>query len=159
EGTARGQESVIPVQAVTATTTMITGLSPGLTYYFEINAGTALGTSPFSSEASATLAPAAPTGLRAAAAGAGSLTLTWTASPGAATYNLFEGTSAGGETAAQTGISGATVTVTALPPGQQYFFKLDAVNAGGSSAQSAEANGTVLASVPAGLSATAGNGS
>jgi subtilase family serine protease len=159
QGTAPGQESVTPIRALTATTTTVTGLSPGLTYYFEVNAGTALGASPFSNEASATLAPAAPMGLAAAAAGAGTLTLAWTASTGATTYNLFEGTSAGGETAAQTGISGATVTLTALTPGQQYFFKLEAVNAGGTSPQSAEASGTVLASVPAGLSATAGNGS
>jgi subtilase family serine protease len=160
QGTAPGQESSTPVQQkVTGTTTTVTGLQAGLTYDFKITADTAFGLSPFSNEASATLAPAAPTGLAAAAAGAGALTLTWTASPGATSYNLFEGTSAGGETAAQTGISGATVTLTALTPGQQYFFKLEAVNAVGTSAQSAEANGTALASVPAGLSATAGNGS
>jgi subtilase family serine protease len=160
QGTAPGQESPTPVQQeVTGTTTAVTGLQAGLTYDFKITAVTAFGVSPFSNEASATLAPAAPTGLAAAAAGAGSLTLTWTASSGAATYNLFQGTSAGGEAAAQTGISSNTITLTALAPGQQYFFKLEAVNAGGASAQSTEANGTVLPSVPAGLSATPGNGS
>jgi subtilase family serine protease len=160
QGTASGQESTTPVQQnVTGTTTTVTALPAGLTYYFEIAAVTALGVSPFSNEAKVTLAPAAPTGLAAAAAGAGALTLTWVASPGATSYNLFEGTSAGGETAAQTGISGVTVTLTALTPGQQYFFKLEAVNAGGHSAQSVEASGTVLAAVPMGLAATAGNGS
>jgi Pro-kumamolisin, activation domain/Fibronectin type III domain len=160
QGTAPGLESSSPVQQeITGTTATVIGLQAGLTYDFKITAGTAFGVSPYSNEASATLAPVAPTGLAAAAAGAGSLTLTWTASSGATTYNLFEGTSAGGESAAQTGISSNTTTLTALAPGQQYFFKLEAVNAGGPSAQSAEANGTVLASVPAGLSATAGNGS
>ena len=113
QGTAPGQESSTPVQQeVTGTTTTVTGLQAGLTYYFKIAAVTALGVSPFSNEASATLAPAAPTGLAAAAAGAGALTLTWTASPGATSYDLFEGTSAGGEAAAQTGINSATVTLT-----------------------------------------------
>jgi subtilase family serine protease len=160
QGTAPGQESSTPVQQeITGTTTTVTGLQAGLTYDFKIAAVTTFGLSPFSNEASATLAPSAPTGLAAAAAGAGALMLTWTASPGATSYNLFEGTSAGGETAAQSGINSNMVTLTALAPGQQYFFKLEAVNAGGPSARSAEASGTVVPAVPTGLSATAGNAS
>jgi fibronectin type 3 domain-containing protein len=161
QGASSGQESSTPVQQnVSGTTAMVTGLSAGLTYYFKIAAVTVLGVSPLSNEAQATLAPAAPTGLAAAAAGAGSLTLTWTASTGATSYNLFEGTSAGGEsgTASKTNISGATVTLTDLTPGQQYFFKLQAVNAGGMSAKSAEASGTVVPAAPTALAATAGNG-
>ncbi len=131
-GTASSQESSTPVQQNVAgtTTKVMIGLQAGLTYYFEITAITATGASAFSNEAHATLAPAPPTGLAAAAAGAGALVLTWTASPGATSYNLFEGTSAGGETAAQTGISSTTVTLTALAPGQQYFFQLEAGQCG-----------------------------
>jgi hypothetical protein len=160
QGASSGQESSTPVkQNVGGTTTMVTGLPPGLTYYFEIAAVTVLGVSPLSNEAKATLAPAAPTRLAAAAAGAGSLTLTWTASTGATSYNLFEGTSAGGEggTASKTNISGATVALTDLTPGQQYFFKLQALNAGGTSAESAEASATVVPASPTALAATAGN--
>jgi fibronectin type 3 domain-containing protein len=162
QGTAPGQESSTPIQQkITGTTTTVTGLQAGLTYDFEITADTAFGLSPFSNEASATLAPAVPTGLAAAAAGAGALTLTWTASPGAASYSVYRGTSAGGEVtaAAQTRLSGSPATLAGLTAGQQYFFKVQAVNAGGPSAQSAEASGTVVPAVPAGLAATAGNAS
>ena len=158
QGTSSGQESSTPVQQnVSGTSTMVSGLETGQLYYFRIAAVTAQGVSPFSNEAQVTLAPAAPTGLAAAAAGAGSLKVTWTASAGAASYNLFEGTSAGGEggTATKTQISGATVTLTGLTPGQQYFFKVQAVNAGGTSATSAEASGTVVPAVPLGLAAAA----
>ncbi len=158
QGTSSGQESSTPVQQnVSGTTAMVSGLQAGQVYYFEIAAVTALGVSPLSNEAQATLAPAAPTGLAAAAAGAGSLKLTWSASSGATSYSLLEGTSAGGEGAApaQTGINGSTVTLTGLTPGRQYFFKVQAVDAGGNSAASAEASGTVVPAVPTGLAAAA----
>jgi fibronectin type 3 domain-containing protein len=45
-----------------------------------------------------------------------------------------------------------------LKAGQEYFFTVTAVDAGGESAQSAQANGTVVPAVPTGLAATAGNG-
>ena len=104
--------------------------------------------------------PAAPTGLAAAAAGAGALTLSWTASADASSYNVYEGTSAGGEstTASQTGIGSSPLTLTGLTPGRQYFFRLRAVNGAGDSVSSAEASGTVVPAVPTGLAATAGNG-
>ena len=108
-----------------------------------------------------TFVPAAPTGLAVAAAGSGALKLTWNASADTNTYNVYEGTSAGGEsaTAAQKGINSATVTLTGLTAGQQYFFELRAVNGAGASVPSSEASGTVVPAVPAGLTAMAGNGS
>jgi subtilase family serine protease len=162
QGTSSGQESSTPVrQNVSGTTTTVSGVQAGQTYYFEIAAVTLLGVSSLSNEAQVTLVPPAPTGLAATAAGAGSLMLSWTASAGATSYNLFEGTSAGGEgaTASKANISGATVTLTDLTPGQQYFFKLQAVNAGGMSAESVEASGTVVPAVPTALAAAAGNAS
>ena len=100
-----------------------------------------------------TFVPAAPTGLAAAAAGSGALKLTWTASADTNTYNVYEGTSAGGEsaTASQTGIGSSPVTLTGLTAGQQYFFKLRAVNGAGVSVLSAEASGTVVPGCPQGL--------
>jgi hypothetical protein len=92
--------------------------------------------------------------------GAGSLSLTWSPSGGASSYNLFEGTGAGKETSTPivTGLSAGSTTVNNLTAGQQYFFTVSAVDAGGTSAQSAEASGTVIPAAPSGLAGTAGNG-
>ena len=106
--------------------------------------------------------PAPPTGLKVASGGAGVLTLTWTASQGAASYQIFDATTSNGEVenpAVETGIAGTSATVTGLTPAQQYFFKVSAVDSGGVSSPSAEASGTVVPAVPSGVSATAGNGS
>lgn len=114
-----------------------------------------------SNEASALTVPAAPTGVAVASQNAAaSLTVSWTASAGASSYNLFQGTTSGGEgsAAAKSGITGATATLTGLAAGQRYFFTVTAVDAGGSSTPSTEASGTVIPAVPSGLSAMAGNG-
>jgi len=87
--------------------------------------------------------PPTPTGLTAAA-GNTQITLTWSQSSGAASYNVYRSTSAGGEgtTALVTGISGATYTNTGLTNGTTYFYKVAAVNSFGTSAQSSEASAT-----------------
>jgi subtilase family serine protease len=108
----------------------------------------------------ATIVPAAPTGLKVSAAGAGVLSLTWTASRGANTYDVFEGTKSGAQstTPVATGVSGVSTTIGNLTAGQEYFFTVAGVDAKGPSAPSTEANGTVIPAVPAGLAATGGNG-
>jgi hypothetical protein len=90
--------------------------------------------------------PAAPTGLTATAGNA-QVTLAWTASSGATSYNVYQGTSAGGEggTAVLTGLGGTSTTVTALGNGTAYFFTVAAVNANGTSAHSTEASATPVA--------------
>jgi hypothetical protein len=96
-------------------------------------------------------APAAPTGATATAGNA-QVTLSWTASSGAATYNVYQGTSAGGEstTAIQTGIIGTSAVVGALTNGSTYYFTIAAVNSNGTSAASSEANATPTAPTTAG---------
>src|SRR5208283_1152785 len=123
-------------------------------------------TSALSAEASATpepSAPAAPTGLTATA-GSGSVTLNWTAPSNATSYNVYRGTSAGGEstTAIATGITATAYSDTGLTNGTKYYYKVAAVNGGGTSALSAEASATPEPSAPAaptGLTATASSGS
>ena len=107
------------------------------------------GTSAQSGEASATPtagAPAAPTGLTAAPGNA-QVSLSWSASTGATSYNVYRGTTAGGEsaTAIATGITSTSYTNTGLTNGTAYYYKVAAVNSGGTSAMSGEASATPAA--------------
>jgi len=151
QGTASGQEGASPVQTgATGTSTLVAqaGLMPGQTYYFEIAAVSGFGISPNSSEASAMAVPAVPAGV-SATAGNGTVMLSWSAATGAASYNVYEGTSAGGEgAAAATSTNGTTVTINGLNNGTTYYFKVAAVDAGGASAPSSEVSATPVA--PAG---------
>lgn len=108
-------------------------------------------------------APAAPTGL-SATAGNASVSLSWTASSGASSYNVYRGTSAGGEsgTALATGITGTSYTDSSAANGTTYYYKVAAVNSSGTSALSNEASATPQTSVPmapTGLTATGSNAS
>lgn len=92
-------------------------------------------------------APSAPTGL-AATAGNAQVALSWTASSGATSYNVYRGTTSGSEssTAIATGLTGTTYTNTGLTNGTAYYYKVAAVNSVGTSALSAEAGATPSAS-------------
>jgi len=83
--------------------------------------------------------PATPTNLKAAAGNA-QASLTWTASSGATSYNIYRGTTAGGEsaTAIATGITGTSYTNTGLTNGSVYYYEVKAVNSAGSSGYSNE---------------------
>jgi fibronectin type 3 domain-containing protein len=72
------------------------------------------------------------------------VTLNWTASAGAKTYDVYRGTAAGAEstTPIATGITRDTYTDTGLTNGQTYFYTVKAVNAGGISAASKEVSAT-----------------
>lgn len=104
--------------------------------------------------------PTSPAGLTATA-GNGSISLTWAAVAGATSYDVFQGTSAGGEGASPTQTaSGTTISIGGLTNGTTYYFKVRAVGPGGKSPLSSEASATPIA-LPAqvtGLAATPGNG-
>ena len=92
--------------------------------------------------------PAAPTGLAATAADS-SVSLTWNAVSGAATYNVLRGAKTGGPyTTIATGVTNPTYTDSGLTNGTTYFYVVQAVNKNGTSANSNEASVTPLASVP-----------
>jgi glycosidase len=92
--------------------------------------------------------PSAPTGL-SATAGNGQVSLSWTGSSGATSYNLYRSTTSGGEgtTAVVTGITGTSYTNTGLTNGTTYYFKVAAVNSAGTSGQSNEASAKPVAPV------------
>ncbi len=154
QGTTSGGEGTTPVATgITANSFNVTGLTNGTPYYFTVAAVDSSGVGSVSNEATATPSaslgiPAAPTGLTAAA-GDSSATLSWSAVPGASTYNIYRGTTAGGEssTPIATGVTGTTYMVTALTDGQAYYFTVAAVNTYGTSGFSNQASATPAAPV------------
>jgi fibronectin type 3 domain-containing protein len=117
--------------------------------------------------AGAPTAPSAPQSL-AATAGSGSVTLSWAApasNGGAAVtgYNLYRGTTPGGESATPvaSNVTTTSFTDTGRTNGTTYYYTVAAVNSVGSSAQSNEASATAQAvqasvpSAPQALAATA----
>ena len=82
---------------------------------------------------------AAPTDVELLAGSDSSITITWSASPGATSYRIYRGTSAGGEgntpIASTTGTSYKDSNLSATPV---YFYQITAVNSAGESARTAE---------------------
>ncbi|HEX4830526.1 MAG TPA: discoidin domain-containing protein [Trebonia sp.] len=152
-GTKSDGEATTPIATVSGTTTTFSdsGLSNGKTYFYNVAANNGVGVSPDSSEVSATPAaaatiPAAPTGLTALAQN-GSVALTWNTSAGATSYNVYRGTTAGGEGATAIGTSTTgSFSDAGLANGTTYYYKVAAVNAAGTSAKSGEAQATPAAS-------------
>jgi hypothetical protein len=148
-GTSPGGEGATPyLTGLTATSYTDIGLTNGTTYYYTVKAVNTAGQSGPSSEASATpmpLVPAAPTGLSATASN-GQVSLSWNAVAGAASYNLYRGTSPGGEgsTPYLTGLTATSYTDVGLTDGTTYYYTVTAVNPAGQSGQSSQ----VSASLP-----------
>ena len=170
-GAAPGGESVNPVGCTptSATSCEVTGLTNDITYYFIVKAQNVNGNSSPSDEASATPAsqPGPPTGV-GATPGNTSVALGWNApaSDGGSPitgYDVYEGTSSGGESSVpvnRTIITVTSYTVAGLTNGIRYYFTVTAVNAAGSSVASAEVSAVPVITAPGaptGLAATPGN--
>jgi fibronectin type 3 domain-containing protein len=153
-GTATGGESATPVASgLTGTSYVDTGLANGTTYYYEVRATNAGGSSGLSAEASATpvapvTAPGAPSLSAASARGKG-VTLTWTrpANGGSpiTSYTLYRGTSPGTELAYGSVVCSSatcTYTDTNTKKGTLYVYQVAAVNAAGTGPRSNEASAT-----------------
>ena len=126
------------IATVTTTNYNNTGLTNGTTYYYVVSAVKSGGETGNSSQVGAKPI-AAPTGLTAVA-GTKQVALSWTASAGAQTYNVYRGTAAGQEssTPIASGISTASYTNTGLTTGTTYYYKVAAVNFSGTSSLSSE---------------------
>ncbi|HET6385284.1 MAG TPA: fibronectin type III domain-containing protein [Armatimonadota bacterium] len=145
---------------VTGTTFTDTGLTNGTTYYYTVSGVNGAGEGPVSNEASATPLPppSAPSGLTATLTAKDTVTLTWTGSTTAVSYNVKRGTAAGKETTIKSGVTGTSYVDTGLTEGQTYYYIVTAVNLGGEGTPSNEVSITppLPPAAPATLTATAG---
>jgi uncharacterized protein (TIGR03437 family) len=104
--------------------------------------------------------PSAPSGL-SAAAGVGQVSLSWSASSGALSYNVKRSAANGGPyTTIASAISYTTYVDTSVTNGTIYYYVVSALNSGQQSVNSARVSATPVVpqlSAPIGLTATAGN--
>ncbi|WP_158289582.1 fibronectin type III domain-containing protein [Paenibacillus flagellatus] len=90
----------------------------------------------------------------------GAVQLSWNGSAGATSYSIKRATVSGGPyTSLATGIATNAYTDTSVTAGSTYSYVVAAVNANGSSPDSAAASVTVPQPAPSGVTATGGNGS
>ena len=136
-------ESMVTVATLELTVTTATGGTMAGTWR-AVGSGSsdgtaASGTFDMTKTSGTTTAPPTPTGLTATAA-SGQVTLSWAASPGATSYNVYYGTAPNVTPATGTpitGIAGTTQVVTGLTDGTTYYFVITAVNANGESGATA----------------------
>jgi len=86
-----------------------------------------------------------------ATGGNAQVSLSWTASTGATSYNIYRGTTSGGEgsTPYRTGVTTTSFTDTGVINGTTYYYQITAVNMAGESARSNQASATPQAPAPA----------
>jgi fibronectin type 3 domain-containing protein len=132
------------IAAPTSPTYTDSSVTNGTTYFYVASALNAAGESANSAQASATpqapivpLPPAAPTHLTATAGNA-AVTLTWTASIGATSYNVKRSLISGGPYTQIAASISTSYTDTALTNGTTYYYVVSAINLAGESANSAQ---------------------
>jgi cellulose 1,4-beta-cellobiosidase len=136
--TTSGGEGMTAVQTVTATQATLSGLTPGTRHYFTVNPLAHSAAGPVSGEVSAVAGLAAPN--LVVTNGHLQVLLTWNAVEGAASYNIYSGTSAGGESATPVaaGVTATQFTVGNLNAATTYYFVVRAVAGNTSSGPSNE---------------------
>ena len=144
----------------------VSGLSPGVEYYYRVKAvdskGSLGGWGPGSNFAVAIYTPP-PSGLSAVVS-AGSVVVSWTAPPGhPAEYVVFRRVAFEGDEYERIGTTRATVyrdRVSGLTPGFEYYYRVKAVDRKGSSGSwgSGSNYAAVITPAPSGLSAMLNHG-
>ncbi len=136
--------------ASTSTSSSVTGLLAGTTYYYRVNSVNATGNSPSSNTISQTTISATPTAIAATSIAQTSFTANWNAATGATGYLLDVATDAG-FTSFVSGYNNLVVastssSVTGLTGGITYYYRVRSTNAGGTSGNSNVIN---LITIPA----------
>ena len=141
-------------------------LTNGTAYYYVVTAVSATGESANSNQASATptaaaTAPVPPLNLTATG-GNQQVSLAWTASAGATSYNVKRSPTNGGPYTTVASPAGTSYTDTTVTNGTTYDYVVTAVNAAGQSGNSNQATATPMAAPtapvpPLNLTATGGN--
>ena len=135
--------SEMQIASVTATTYADTSVTNGTKYFYVVSAYNSYGTSGNSNEVNATPsapAPAAPTGLNATASNA-QVALAWSASTGAASYNVKRSTTSGAEMLLAN-VPAASFTDSGVTNGVTYYYVVSAILPAGESANSTEVSAT-----------------
>jgi fibronectin type 3 domain-containing protein len=138
-----------------------TSVTNNTTYYYVVSAVNSYGESANSSEKSAKPnppAPPAPTGLTANPGNA-QVSLSWTASSGATSYNVKRSTTNGGGYTTISSPAAASFNDTTVANFTTYYYVVSAVNGNGESANSSQVSAMpiTIPAAPTGLTAVAGN--
>jgi hypothetical protein len=147
-GTTSGEEATTPVATGLAVASYADmNVTAGTKYYYTVAATNSVGMGTVSAEVSAMVPvlPAAPTALTATAKSNAEIDLAWTAPAGVvASYSVFRGTAAGGEsaTALATGLTGTSYADKSVSGGTEYYYEVAATNVTGIGPDSNEASAT-----------------
>jgi hypothetical protein len=121
-------------------------VSPGTYTASALNALADGGT--FNGTGSLTIGFTAPV-IISATPGASQISLSWTAISGAVSYDVYRGTSSGGETLLASGVTSASYVDSAVTSGVTYYYEVTAVNAGSTqTGDSPEVSATIISSSP-----------
>jgi hypothetical protein len=140
------------VAAPAGTSYTDTTVTNGTPYYYVVTAVNAMGESGNSNQAAATAtaaptAPAAPLNLTATG-GNQQISLAWTASTGATSYNVKRAATNGGPYTTVASPAGTSYTDTTVTNGTTYYYVVTAVSTSGESANSNLASATPNATPP-----------
>ena len=120
------------------------GLDPNTEYFYQLEACNSGGCSRRSAKVSATTR-ASPPEPKASAQSESEIEITWSAVPGATSYNIYRATVSGGEYDRISGDNLSTLRYLdsgRLSPNTEYFYQMEACNSVGCSRRSAEVSAT-----------------